>query len=146
MALVTQIYLDLPPLVWDMIAFTWNQQMAPQSISIWGVALEAGDFKLIIEWNHERKMKNNSAFNLIYIVKIVYLENIFKIILPICVRPERVWPKLSSIQGIRANLVYLVSLHIFRALMHSWIKSGTLQGFTNLGNSIVGLQWMLVPG
>ena len=50
-ALVTQIYLDLPPLVWDMIAFTWNQQMAPQCISIWGVALEAGDFKLIIEWN-----------------------------------------------------------------------------------------------
>ena len=30
--------------------------------------------------------------------------------LPICVRPERVWPKLSSIQGIRANLVYTVSL------------------------------------
>ena len=30
--------------------------------------------------------------------------------LPICVRPERVWPKLSSIQGIRANLVYIVSL------------------------------------
>ena len=30
--------------------------------------------------------------------------------LPICVRPERVWPKLSSIQGIRSNLVYLVSL------------------------------------
>ena len=32
--------------------------------------------------------------------------------LPICVRPERVWPKLSSIQGIRANLVYIVSLRI----------------------------------
>ena len=30
--------------------------------------------------------------------------------LPICVRPERVWRKLSSIQGIRANLVYIVSL------------------------------------
>ena len=30
--------------------------------------------------------------------------------LPICVRPERVWPKLSSIQAIRANLVYIVSL------------------------------------
>ena len=30
--------------------------------------------------------------------------------LPICVRTERVWPKLSSIQGIRANLVYIVSL------------------------------------
>ena len=30
--------------------------------------------------------------------------------LPICVRPERVWPKLSSIQGITANLVYIVSL------------------------------------
>ena len=30
--------------------------------------------------------------------------------LPICVRPERVWPKLSSIQSIRANLVYIVSL------------------------------------
>ena len=30
--------------------------------------------------------------------------------LPICVRPERVCPKLSSIQGIRANLVYIVSL------------------------------------
>ena len=30
--------------------------------------------------------------------------------LPICVRPERVYPKLSSIQGIRANLVYKVSL------------------------------------
>ena len=25
-------------------------------------------------------------------------------------RPERVWPKLSSIQGIRGNLVYIVSL------------------------------------
>ena len=34
-----------------MIAFTWNQQMVPQCISIWGVALEVGDFKLIIEWN-----------------------------------------------------------------------------------------------
>ena len=31
--------------------------------------------------------------------------------LPICVRPERVWPKLSSTQGIRANLVYIVSLY-----------------------------------
>ena len=30
--------------------------------------------------------------------------------LTICVRPERVRPKLSSIQGIRANLVYIVSL------------------------------------
>ena len=30
--------------------------------------------------------------------------------LPICVRPEKVWPKLSSIKGIRANLVYIVSL------------------------------------
>ena len=30
--------------------------------------------------------------------------------LPIYVRPERVWPKLTSIQGIRANLVYIVSL------------------------------------
>ena len=49
MALVTQINLGLPPLVWDMIAFTLNQQVAPQCISIWGVALEAGDFKLIIE-------------------------------------------------------------------------------------------------
>ena len=32
--------------------------------------------------------------------------------LPICVRPERVWPQLSSIQGIKANLVYVVSLKI----------------------------------
>ena len=32
--------------------------------------------------------------------------------LPICVRPERVWPKLSSIQGITANLVYIVSLFL----------------------------------
>ena len=32
--------------------------------------------------------------------------------LPICVRTERVWPKLSSTQGIRANLVYIVSLGI----------------------------------
>ena len=31
--------------------------------TIWGVALEAKDFKLIIEWNSERKMKNYSAFN-----------------------------------------------------------------------------------
>ena len=30
--------------------------------------------------------------------------------LPICVRTERVWHKLPSIQGIRANLVYIVSL------------------------------------
>ena len=30
--------------------------------------------------------------------------------IPIFVRPERVWPKLSSIQGIRANLVYILSL------------------------------------
>ena len=30
--------------------------------------------------------------------------------LPICVRPVKVWPKLSSIQGIRVNLVYIVSL------------------------------------
>jgi len=29
---------------------------------------------------------------------------------PIFVRPERVWPKLSSIQGIRANLVNIVPL------------------------------------
>ena len=27
-----------------------------------------------------------------------------------CVRSERVWPKLPSIQGIRANLVHIVSL------------------------------------
>ena len=32
--------------------------------------------------------------------------------LPICVSTERVWPKLSSIQGIRANLVYIVSLNM----------------------------------
>ena len=32
--------------------------------------------------------------------------------LPICVKTERVWPKLSSIQDIRANLVYIVSLKI----------------------------------
>ena len=40
--------------------------------------------------------------------------------LPICVRPARVWPKLSSIQGIRANLVYIVSLidsFIFQTLI-----------------------------
>ena len=43
-------------------------------------------------------------------LKIVNFENIFAIMLPICVRPERVWHKLSSIQGIRANLVYIVSL------------------------------------
>ena len=36
--------------------------------------------------------------------------------LPICVRTERVWPKLSSIQGIRANLVYIVSLTSFKSL------------------------------
>ena len=30
--------------------------------------------------------------------------------LQICVRTERVWRKLPSIQGIRANLVYIVSL------------------------------------
>ena len=35
--------------------------------------------------------------------------------LPICVRTERVWPKMSSIQGIRANLVYIVSLGQFEA-------------------------------
>ena len=35
--------------------------------------------------------------------------------LPIYVRPERVWPKMSSIQGIRANLVYIVSLGQFEA-------------------------------
>ena len=32
--------------------------------------------------------------------------------LSIFVRPERVGPKLSSIQGIRANLVYIVSLTV----------------------------------
>ena len=48
-ALVTQLNFDLPPLVWVMIAFTLNQQMEPLCISIWGVALDAGDFKLIIE-------------------------------------------------------------------------------------------------
>ena len=37
-------------------------------------------------------------------------KNVFAIMLPIFVRTERVWPKLSSIQGIRANLVYIVSL------------------------------------
>jgi endonuclease/exonuclease/phosphatase family metal-dependent hydrolase len=30
--------------------------------------------------------------------------------LPICVRPEGIWPKLSSIQVIRGNLVYIISL------------------------------------
>ena len=48
--------------------------------------------------------------NLIYSGNIVNFENIFAIILPTCARPERVWPKLSSIQGIRVNLVYIVSL------------------------------------
>ena len=48
-------------------------------------------------------MKNNSAFNG------VRTHNPW-IVSPICVRTERVWPKLSSIQGIKANLVYIVSL------------------------------------
>ena len=42
--------------------------------------------------------------------KIVNFNYIFAIMLPICVRLERVWLKLSSIWGIRANLVYIVSL------------------------------------
>ena len=32
--------------------------------------------------------------------------------LQICFRPERVRPKLPAIQGIRANLVYIVSLQL----------------------------------
>ena len=36
--------------------------------------------------------------------------------LPICVRTERVWPKVSSIQGIRANLVYRTRAIISRGL------------------------------
>ena len=61
-------------------------------------------------------MKNNSAFNGVrthnpwFVSPALYQQNIFAIMLPICVRTERVWPKLSSIQGIRANLVYIVSL------------------------------------
>ena len=46
------------------------------------------------------------------LLKIVNFKNIFAIMLPIFVRPERVWPKLSSIQVIRANLVYIVSLTV----------------------------------
>ena len=78
-------------------------------------------------------MKNNSAFNVVrthnpwFVSPALYqlsyggnllhngkqncFQNIFAIMLPICVRIERVWPKLPSIQGIRANLVYIVSLH-----------------------------------
>ena len=41
--------------------------------------------------------------------------------LPICVRPERVWPKLSSIQGIRANLVYIVSLDIVSTISKTFL-------------------------
>ena len=37
--------------VWDVITFTLNQQMAPQYIPIWAVAVDRGDFKVIIEWN-----------------------------------------------------------------------------------------------
>ena len=33
----------------QIIAFTLNQQMAPQYIPIWAVAVEAEDFKLIME-------------------------------------------------------------------------------------------------
>ena len=42
--------------------------------------------------------------------KLAKLINIFAIMLLISVRPEEVWPNLSSIQGIRINLVYIVSL------------------------------------
>ena len=54
--------------------------------------------------------------------------------LPICVRTERVWPKLSSIQGIRANLVYIVSLGvaggIFVLLAHdSIVLAHGIKGF-----------------
>ena len=40
--------------------------------------------------------------------------------LPICVRPERVCPKLSSIQGIRANFVYIVSLPLMMVYSQKW--------------------------
>ena len=52
--------------------------------------------------------------------------------LSICVRPERVCPKLSSIQGIRANLVYIVSLDFAiltkgnRTTYHKLLTSGKL--------------------
>ena len=43
--------------------------------------------------------------------KLLNYINTFLIFLQICVRPERVWAKFLSIQGIRANLAYIVSLH-----------------------------------
>ena len=43
---MTQINLFLPFLFVNMIAFTLNQQIAPQYWPIWG---EAGDLKLFIE-------------------------------------------------------------------------------------------------
>ena len=44
LSLVTQNIFCYSALVWDMIAFTLNQQMAPQYVPNWR---EAGDFKLI---------------------------------------------------------------------------------------------------
>ena len=54
--------------------------------------------------------------------------------LPICVRPERLWPKLSSNQGIRANLVYIVSL-LDPMTLYSRSTTVRLQG--QQGNSSV---------
>ena len=103
-------------------------------------------------------MKNNSAFNGIWTHnpwfvspplyplsyrgnlyctwKIVKFKNIFAIMLLISVRPERVWPKLSSTQGIRANLVYIVSLSMmdwsWREHMTRNLLLNDLQTITNL--------------
>ena len=48
--------------------------------------------------------------------------------LPICVRTERVWPTLSSIQGIRANLVYIVSLIAFQRKQNLWPQCTLIRG------------------
>ena len=94
-----------------------------------GSIIGSGIFQTDYSEKLRRKMKNKSAFNGVwthnpwFVSPTLYnwakgeiyktlerFTNIFAIMSPIFVRPERVWPKLSSIQGIRANLVYIVSL------------------------------------
>ena len=63
--------------------------------------------------------------------------------LPICARTEVVWPKMSSFQGIRGNLVYIVSL----GKRGRWISSskGTFFGLVLLWKKGRSINWWIAP-
>ena len=75
-------------------------------------------------WGHR---STNWAIEEIFVKvqKLIIFKNIFAIM----TKPEGAWPNLSSNQAIRANLVYIVSLHISKTHFFHTIYSSFLQIF-----------------